>query len=73
MGITRAQRELIFSLARERRQFGEVINPEHSRFLDELPPDDVEWEDQKKKVSAEERQEKGHKSIANLRAMLGKD
>ncbi|QCZ92022.1 DNA helicase Rep [Salinimonas iocasae] len=73
VGITRAQRELIFSLARERRQFGEVINPEHSRFLDELPPDDVEWEDQKKKVSAEERQEKGHKSIANLRAMLGKD
>ena len=44
VGITRAQRELIFSLAKERRQFGEVINPEPSRFLFELPPDDVQWE-----------------------------
>lgn len=73
VGITRAQRELIFSLAKERRQFGEVINPEPSRFLDELPMDDVQWEQQKKQVSKEERQEKGQKSIANLRAMLGKD
>ena len=71
VGITRAQRELIFSLAKERRQFGEVINPEPSRFLDELPPDDVQWENQKPKASKEERQEKGNKSIANLRAMLG--
>ncbi len=38
VGITRAQRELIFSLAKERRQFGEVINPEPSRFLFEIIP-----------------------------------
>ena len=33
VGITRAQKELVFSIARERRQFGEVIEPEPSRFL----------------------------------------
>jgi len=72
VGITRAQRELIFSLAKERRQFGEVINPEPSRFLFELPPDDVQWENQKPKVTKEERQQKAQVGIANLRGILGK-
>ncbi|QJR81044.1 DNA helicase Rep [Alteromonas pelagimontana] len=72
VGITRAQRELIFSLAKERRQYGEILQPEPSRFLYELPSDDIEWESQKKKESPEERQKKGQASIANLREMLGK-
>jgi len=72
VGITRAQRELIFSLAKERRQFGEVINPEPSRFLFELPPDDVQWENQKPKATKEERQQKAQVGIANLRGILGK-
>ncbi len=71
VGITRAQRELIFTLSKERRQFGEVIQPEPSRFLYELPPDDLQWEEKKKKATAEERQQKGQASIANLRSMLG--
>ncbi|MBO1257032.1 DNA helicase Rep [Alteromonas sp. 5E99-2] len=72
VGITRAMKELTFSLTRERRQYGEIIQPEPSRFLYELPVDDVEWLDKKKKVSGEERQAKGQTSIANLRNMLGK-
>ena len=72
VGITRAQRELIFSLAKERRQFGEVISPEPSRFLFELPPDDVQWENQKPKATKEERQQKAQVGIANLRDILGK-
>ncbi|MCU7554790.1 DNA helicase Rep [Alteromonas sp. ASW11-19] len=72
VGITRAQRELIFSLAKERRQFGEVLQPEPSRFLYELPVDDVQWENQKPKDSPEVRQQKGKASIANLRDMLNK-
>mgnify|MGYP000156216137 FL=1 len=71
VGITRAQKELTFSIARERRQYGEVINPEPSRFLYELPSDDLEWELTKPKKTAEERQATGAKSIANLRGMLG--
>lgn len=70
VGITRAQRELIFSLAKERRQFGEINFPEPSRFLDELPVDDVVWETKKPSASKEEKQKKGEVGIANLRNML---
>ncbi|KFZ31140.1 ATP-dependent DNA helicase Rep [Pseudidiomarina salinarum] len=47
VGITRAQQSLTFTMARERRQYGDVVKPEPSRFLYELPVDDLEWEDQK--------------------------
>ncbi|MCF4175459.1 DNA helicase Rep [Vibrio sp. McD22-P3] len=72
VGITRAQKELTFTICKERRQYGELIKPEHSRFLDELPFDDVEWEQAKKTVSAEERMQKGQAHIANIRAMFNK-
>ena len=72
VGITRAQRELTFTLCRERKQYGELIKPEPSRFLEELPQDDLSWETKKKKVSAEERAEKGKAHIANLKAMLNR-
>ena len=73
VGITRAQKELFFTLARERRQYGEIIRPEHSRFLDELPHDDVVWQDKKVKADPQERQRKSEMGIANLRDMLGKN
>lgn len=72
VGITRAQRELTFVMCKERRQFGELIKPTHSRFLDELPQDDVEWERKKKPLSEQERQQKGQAHIANIRAMFKK-
>lgn len=72
VGITRAQRELTFTMCKERRQFGELIKPTQSRFLDELPFDDVEWEVTKKPVTQEERMAKGQAHIANLKAMFNK-
>ncbi len=72
VGITRAQKEMTFTLCKERRQFGELIKPIQSRFLDELPFDDVEWETKKKTVTQEERMAKGQAHIANLRAMFNK-
>ncbi|EPF7653117.1 DNA helicase Rep [Vibrio vulnificus] len=72
VGITRAQRELTFVMCKERRQYGELIKPSQSRFLDELPFDDVEWEQTKKPVTQEERMAKGQAHIANLRAMFNK-
>ncbi|HDY7981640.1 DNA helicase Rep [Vibrio vulnificus] len=72
VGITRAQRELTFVMCKERRQCGELIKPSQSRFLDELPFDDVEWEQTKKPVTQEERMAKGQAHIANLRAMFNK-
>ncbi|MFT6269947.1 MAG: ATP-dependent DNA helicase Rep [Alphaproteobacteria bacterium] len=70
VGITRAQQQLYFTIARERRQYGESIEPTPSRFLYELPADDVEWEWQKKPDSEEVRQEKTAKGIAALKKLL---
>lgn len=70
VGITRAQRELIMTQAKERRQYGEVIRPTGSRFLDELPQDDLEWESTKPPQSAEQRKKTATSAIANLRDML---
>ncbi|MEM1112960.1 MAG: UvrD-helicase domain-containing protein [Pseudomonadota bacterium] len=44
VGITRAQQTLAMTLARKRRQFGELIDCEPSRFIDELPADDLQWQ-----------------------------
>ncbi|CAM4216667.1 DNA helicase Rep [Vibrio neonatus] len=72
VGITRAQKELSFTVCKERRQYGELIKPTQSRFLDELPFDDLEWEVKKKEQTKEERMQKGQAHIANLRAMFKK-
>lgn len=72
VGITRAQKALTFSLCRERRQYGETVRPEPSRFLLELPQDDLTWESEHKTVSAEERMHKGQRHLANIRAQLAK-
>ncbi|EJD6583668.1 DNA helicase Rep [Providencia rettgeri] len=71
VGITRAQKELFFSHCRERRQYGELIRPELSRFLLELPQDDVLWEQERKVVSAQERMQKGQSALADIKARLG--
>ncbi|WP_033002538.1 DNA helicase Rep [Aggregatibacter sp. oral taxon 458] len=70
VGITRAQQNLWFSLCKERRQFGELIRPEPSRFLLELPENDLQWERDKPPLSAEQQQAKTQSHIANLRAIL---
>lgn len=72
MGITRAQKELTFTLCKERRQYGELVRPEPSRFLLELPQDDLIWEQERKAITAEERMHKGQANVANIRAMLAK-
>ncbi|TLU64572.1 DNA helicase Rep [Thalassotalea litorea] len=71
VGVTRAQRELIFTYAKERRQYGELIITEPSRFLYEMPQDDLVWETGgEKRQSAEEKQKTGQAGVAGLRAML---
>lgn len=70
VGITRAQQTLTFSLCKERRQYGEVIKSEPSRFLLELPQDDLEWESEKPKMTNEQKAEKVSSNVADLMAML---
>jgi len=70
VGITRAQQALTFTLCRERRQYGELIRPEPSRFLLELPQDDLDWETQRKALSPVERMQKGQSHLEKIRAQL---
>jgi ATP-dependent DNA helicase Rep len=43
VGLTRAQKAICFSLAKKRRKGSELQQCLPSRFLDELPQDDMEW------------------------------
>ena len=72
VGITRAQQELILTYAKERRMFGETISPELSRFVAEMPQDDLAYEMRKQPQNQQQRMEKGQARVANLRAMLKK-
>jgi ATP-dependent DNA helicase Rep len=70
VGITRAKRTLTLTYAGKRRQYGEVSDTTHSRFLDELPPDDIEWEG-KTEVSAEAQKQRGQETLSSLKNLLG--
>jgi len=72
VGITRAQRELIFTYAKERRQFGEVSRTEASRFLHELPQDDLNWELGQVKKTEAHKEQSNKQGMASLRAQLAK-
>ncbi|MBL4899503.1 MAG: DNA helicase Rep [Colwellia sp.] len=72
VGITRAQRELIFTYAKERRQFGEVSRTEASRFLHELPQDDLNWELGQVKKTEAHKEQSNKQGMANLRALFPK-
>ncbi len=69
VGITRAQKGLAFTLARKRRQFGEVITTTPSRFLDELPQDLLDWEG-RSDSTPEQKKEKGSAALASLMGMF---
>ena len=70
VGITRAQKTLTFSYTQRRKRAGEWHSCEPSRFLAELPKDDLEWEGGKQKADPEKRQERGQAHLANLRGLL---
>lgn len=72
VGVTRAQRNLIITMAQKRRRGGELVACEPSRFLQELPQEDLQWEGRGVKLSLEERQARGKESIAGLKALLNK-
>jgi ATP-dependent DNA helicase Rep len=72
VGITRAQRTLTFTLARRRKRYGEVVECAPSRFLSELPADDLQWEGDGRAVPPAERQERADAHLANLRGLLGR-
>ncbi len=71
VGITRAQKSLTFTLAARRKQQGEKTECAPSRFLEELPDEDLVWEGHGEKIDPARRQEKGQAHLANLKDILG--
>ena len=69
VGITRAQKTLTFSYCTHRKRYGEISESEPSRFLNELPAEDLEWTN-KKQLPPEEIKQRGKASLAQLREML---
>jgi len=70
VGITRARETLAMTQALTRKQYGEKIDTTASRFVDEMPQDDIDFlgigmiKDEAKETAVAEA------SIANLRALL---
>lgn len=69
VGITRARQTLAFTYAAKRKQYGEIIDCTPSRFLDELPPDDLAWEGLDD-APVEVKAARGNNALADIRAML---
>jgi ATP-dependent DNA helicase Rep len=70
VGITRARRSLTMTCARHRRRGGEKIACEPSRFLNELPAEDLVWEGKGNQLSQEEKKSRGSAYLANLKSQL---
>jgi len=71
VALTRAQRSLTLSMARVRQRYGETIDCDPSRFLEELPADDLEWQRVGRKLSNEEKVSQGNAALEQIRSILG--
>jgi ATP-dependent DNA helicase Rep len=69
VGITRARETLAMTLAMKRRQFGETINCEPSRFIAELPQDDLQWQGGGADTE-EANEERGQETLAGLKNLF---
>ncbi|QXP83131.1 DNA helicase Rep [Methylococcus sp. Mc7] len=69
VGITRARRDLTLSYCSHRKRYGEMIGCEPSRFLAELPQEDLEWPD-RQPLDPEVKRERGRASLAQMRSLL---
>jgi ATP-dependent DNA helicase Rep len=71
VGITRAQRSLTMTYARTRKRYGEQSSTTPSRFLEELPLDDIYWEGKDEAADSESKAKAIADHMAAIRAMLG--
>ena len=69
VGITRAQHTCTFSYCTHRKRYGDVSESAPSRFLEELPEEDLEWPS-KNPVDKEEQKVRGKANLAHLKSML---
>jgi ATP-dependent DNA helicase Rep len=70
VGITRARERLCLSYAARSRRYGQIVANEPSRFLAELPPDDLHWDGRDAEQDAESKRELASSHIARLASLL---
>ncbi len=71
VGITRAEKTLTISYAQTRQKYGELIQCEASRFLSEMPGEDLEGAEHSiSRLSKEEKKNAGMNKLSDLKAML---
>lgn len=71
VGITRARQGLTLTLAEQRKAGGQMRHTTPSRFLDELPLDELEWSGKKKaKLNNVDPKKQAEAYLANLKALL---
>lgn len=70
VGITRAKEQLTLSYAKRKRRFGEIISNDVSRFLQELPQDDLAWSGRDQQADAEHRKELASSHLARIASLL---
>lgn len=70
VGITRAQQTLTLSYADQRRRFGEKVSCEPSRFLDELPPELLDWKGRDEQKDEQRSKERAAVHLDRLREMF---
>lgn len=71
VGITRAKQTLTLTYSAKRKVAGEMLPTTPSRFLDELPADDLDWEGKSSGKSVKQKQAIGRAHLTNLRDLLG--
>jgi ATP-dependent DNA helicase Rep len=69
VGITRAQKTLTLSYCRQRTRYGERIDCAPSRFLHELPKEELEWA-AKGDINPEVKKARGNAALSQLRNLL---
>jgi ATP-dependent DNA helicase Rep len=69
VGITRAQQSLTLSYCTHRKRYGEIGETEPSRFLSELPEEDLQWP-HRKPLDQQAVKQRGKDNLASLKSML---
>jgi ATP-dependent DNA helicase Rep len=70
VGITRAKELLTLSWSARTKRWGEIHNNQPSRFLHELPQDDLHWQGKDPEVDKEVVRETAESHMARIKAML---
>jgi ATP-dependent DNA helicase Rep len=70
VGITRARKTLTLTYARQRQRNGQWESCEPSRFLAELPEQELAWERPESRRNPADRKQRGQAHLAQLRGML---